>query len=86
MFDRHKSRYGARKWDYLGVDVCEVCLAACIGCNPKTVQRARLRKDKSNVVFRYCNALDPTRPLKRKAGSGVRTAEKSMCQINRYRM
>ena len=53
MFDRHKSRYDARKWDYLGIDVCEVCLAACIGCNPKTVQRARLRKDKSNLVFRY---------------------------------
>ena len=53
MFDRHKSRYGAQKWDYLGADVCEVCLAACIGCNPKTVQRARLRKDKSSLVFRY---------------------------------
>ena len=77
IFDRHKSRYGARKWDYLGVDVCEVCLAACIGCNPETVRRARRRKDKSNIEF--CHFIID--PLKRKTGSGVRPAEKSMCAI-----
>ena len=73
MFDRHKSRYGAQKWDYLGADVCEVCLAACIGCNPKTVQRARLRKDKSSLVFRYSVMLRSISAAQTQ--SGVRCAQ-----------
>lgn len=57
------------KYQFLGLTLCGVCIAACIGCCPKTIYRAQEKKKKVWLYFTfYCLG----QRVKRKAGSGQR--------------
>ena len=57
---------GAEKqmFQYMGLNLCANCIAACIGCCPETVDRARRKRERGQKV-------------ERKVGSGRRPAVKS---------
>lgn len=52
LMDRRTSRSVKQKqmFQYMGLELCGVCIASCIGCSPDTVHRARRKKTKG-IIF-----------------------------------